>query len=66
MVGNGRRSLIIRYFDLTPAERDKHTRRAKDDGQASETVGSFRGVTFSSWLRIFMQVSFRSLFHLTL
>ncbi|KAG2040882.1 TPR-like protein [Suillus americanus] len=39
-------------------ERDKHTRRAKDDGQASEKVDSFRGVTFSSWLRIFMQYAF--------
>ncbi|KAG1750557.1 uncharacterized protein EDB91DRAFT_1108147 [Suillus paluster] len=39
-------------------ERDKHTRRIKDDGQASEKVDSFRGVTFASWLRIFMQYAF--------
>ncbi|KAG0701633.1 hypothetical protein DFH29DRAFT_806009 [Suillus ampliporus] len=39
-------------------ERDKHTRRTKDDGQASEKVDSFRGVTFASWLRIFMQYAF--------
>lgn len=39
-------------------ERDKHTRRTKDDGQASEKVVSFRGVTFSSWLRVFMQYAF--------
>ncbi|KAG2139828.1 uncharacterized protein EDB93DRAFT_1241934 [Suillus bovinus] len=39
-------------------ERDRHTRRAKDDSQTSEKVDSFRGVTFSSWLRIFMQYAF--------
>ncbi|KAG2354401.1 hypothetical protein BDR07DRAFT_1306230 [Suillus spraguei] len=31
---------------------------AKDENQASEKVDSFRGVTFSSWLRIFMQYAF--------
>ncbi|KAG2056694.1 TPR-like protein [Suillus hirtellus] len=39
-------------------ERDRHTRKAKDDGQASDKIDSFRGVTFSNWLRIFMQYTF--------
>ncbi|KAG1778086.1 hypothetical protein EV702DRAFT_1044784 [Suillus placidus] len=36
-------------------EHDKHTRRAKDDGQPSEKVDSSHGVIFSRWLRVLMQ-----------
>ncbi|KAF8126331.1 hypothetical protein EV363DRAFT_1174437 [Boletus edulis] len=39
-------------------ERDKHLRKSKDDGQSSQKVDSFRGVSFENWLRIFMQYAF--------
>ncbi|KAG2337012.1 hypothetical protein BDR05DRAFT_1048945 [Suillus weaverae] len=36
-------------------ECDKHTHRAKDDGQPSKKVDSSHGVIFSRWLRVLMQ-----------
>ncbi|KAJ8592172.1 hypothetical protein M405DRAFT_859982 [Rhizopogon salebrosus TDB-379] len=36
-------------------ERDRHIRRNKDDGHAPVKVNSFRGVSFASWRRIFIQ-----------
>ena len=38
-------------------ERDKHSRKGKDDSTSYEKVNHFRGVSFDDWLRVFMQVS---------
>jgi hypothetical protein len=57
MVGYGMSTLTIYCLIISPAERDRHVRRNKDDGHATVKVDSFRGVNFASWRRIFMQVS---------